>query len=173
MNESKFIKILSVILIIVLFILVLSRCIYDDDPPVITDTPTLLVETSTPTLVFTSTPTYKITATPVITSTLPSVTPVPSKTPTVKPTYDFIVYVYTNYDKGYLHFRQGPSPRFLPFWWYDENGHPVGGWLPENTELIFIRCESPRGFNWAYVLYRGRPGYSYAEYLKPNPCNTP
>jgi len=158
-------------LILVVILLLLLACIWwfflkpDPPPPptpTATDVPTTEQATFTPT--FTRM---------VVTHTLEEKTPTPSKTATkVIPTIETktpepdIVTICTGYSEGYAHWRKGAGLNYLPFWWYDEVGHPVGGWLPEGTELIFVKEVNPyENVYWTEVLYEGRPGFTWSELI--------
>ena len=156
--------------VILIFLLLLCGgviwygCRPDPPPP---PTPTLTEVTDEPTSTEVP-PTVSPTETkvqPSLTETVPSETDTP--TPTEKPTFEpEVVTICTGYVEGHAHWRKGPGLAYLPFWWYDETGHPVGGWLPEGTELIFVEEVNPyEDVYWTEVLYEGKPGFTWSELI--------
>jgi len=135
-------------------------------------TPTARPPTATPAPTYTPIPTLAPpTDTPEPLPTItqyptPTHTPLPPAPPT--PTPQMILLVDTGWDLGYLHFRHGPSPRFLPIW-------PIG-WLPEGSRLIFLDCATLRpGFPWVYVGWVDEGGQTwygwvYSDFTDPVMC---
>ena len=151
--------VLALLVIVILLMLCwLVEC--QPKPPNPTPTPTKTKPSPTATY----TPTKEITPTPTDTpepTFTPTVTEEPTKTP--KPT-EFVLYVHTGYENGWLHFRPGPSKIFIPKWFLE-----VGA-LSENTEVGFLDCP-PVTYPWVYVKYQKYLGYVYGEYLNVNPCS--
>lgn len=159
MRTTTAIIFIMVFLAAVVLLMPRSCVIPDEPPPPPTDThaPTQTpLPTNTPTPQPTSTPLPTFTHTP---TPEPTATPRPTATQTPEPTPVYLR-VFTGWDLGHLHFRRGPSPRFLPL-----------DWLPEGTPLIFLRCfELYEGFPWVEVVLDGVQGWVYSDYVFPEVC---
>ncbi len=149
--------ILALFFITLIFILWLTMC--QPTPPKPTPTPTKIVPTAT----FTPTKTEvvitetEVPPTPTFTPTLE-----PTETPTPEPT-EFVLFVHTGYENGWLHFRPGPGKFFTPLW-------VTGiGAVQEGTKLTFKDCPNV-DYPWVHVVYKTHTRYVYGTFLNMNPC---
>lgn len=167
-SEKGQIGIIVILIVVVILILayILVSCFGPRPVPTPIPTYTPMITTEVPVTETPVTPTL----TPVVTEspTVIPTTPIPiteTPTPTVSPTpTPLILTVNTRYDKGWLHFRYGPSLRFLPQW-----SKGLGA-VQEGWKLTFLSCATNTQYPWVNVTYKSFVGWVYGAFVTPNPC---